>query len=112
MSKQKSQSPFVYSTDPAFVAAQQEQHINEALPKQQQKLKVLLSKKHRAGKMVTLIEGLTATDNEKETIGKTLKTLCGTGGSVKDGEIIVQGDHRDKVLQWLHKNGYSAAKKL
>ena len=70
------------------------------------KLKVKLETKHRAGKAVTLVLGFIGKEADREDLGKKLKTFCGTGGSVKDGEIIVQGDNRDKALQWLKKNGY------
>lgn len=102
---------FVYSTDPGF-KFEEEQETTETLPPAQQKLKVRLDTKHRAGKAVTLIEGFSGTDNELQDLGKKLKAFCGTGGSAKDGEIIVQGDQRDKVLQWLQKNGYKLAKKV
>jgi translation initiation factor 1 len=72
---------------------------------------VKLETKHRAGKTVTLVDGFVGTDEDAEKLGKQLKNQCGTGGSVKDGEIIVQGDHREKVLQFLLKNGYSKTKK-
>jgi translation initiation factor 1 len=78
----------------------------------QQKLKVRLETKHRAGKAVTLIENFIGTETDKQDLGKKLKTFCGTGGAVKDGEIIIQGDCRDKVVQWLQKNGYSSSKKI
>jgi len=75
-------------------------------------LKVRLDTKHRAGKAVTLIEGFTGTDEDLQALGKKIKAFCGTGGSAKDGDIIMQGDQREKVLQWLKKNGYSQSKKI
>ncbi len=102
----------VYSTDPNFKIAAENNDVAATLPAAQQKLKILLDKKQRAGKSVTLVTGFAGTTADMEALGKKLKTFCGTGGSVKDGEIIVQGDNRDKVLQWLLKNGYTAAKKI
>lgn len=110
--KFNSLSGLVYSTDPNFKIEEEQAESTETLVPAQQKLKVRLDKKHRAGKMVTLVDGFIGKDEDREEIGKKLKTFCGTGGSVKDGEIIVQGDNRDKVLQWLLKNGYTAAKKI
>jgi translation initiation factor 1 len=102
---------FVFSTDPNFQFEEQNENVGTLLPKQQ-KLKIRLDTKHRAGKAVTLIEGFVGKNEDLEELGKKLKSFCGTGGSAKDGEIIVQGDHRDKVLQWLIKNGYSSSKKI
>ena len=102
---------FVYSTDPGF-RFEEEQYTNETLPPEQQKLKVRLDTKHRAGKAVTLVEGFMGKEEDAQELGKKLKSFCGTGGSVKDGEIIVQRDQRDKVMQWLGKNGYKNSKKL
>ena len=102
----------VYSTDPNFKPLENNFEEQETILPAQQKIKIRLDKKHRAGKAVTLIEGFTGKEADIEDMGKKLKTFCGTGGSVKDGEIIVQGDNRDKVLQWLQKNGYSNAKKI
>jgi translation initiation factor 1 len=102
---------FVYSTDPNF--SFEEEQINlSTLPPAQQKLRIRLDTKQRAGKVVTLVTGFIGQPEDAEDLGKKLKNYCGTGGSAKDGEIIVQGDHRDKVLQWLLKNGYTAAKKI
>jgi len=78
----------------------------------QEKLKVKLEKKHRGGKAVTLIEGFFGKEEDLQTLGKALKNFCGTGGSVKDGEIIIQGDQREKILQWLIKNDYKNSRKI
>ncbi|HEX8331366.1 MAG TPA: translation initiation factor [Segetibacter sp.] len=103
---------FVFSTDPDFRFEAEEQQNQETLPAKQQKLKVKLETKHRAGKAVTLIQGFIGTEEDIEVLGKQLKNYCGTGGSVKDGEIIIQGDQREKVLQWLLKNEYAGSKKI
>jgi translation initiation factor 1 len=102
---------FVFSTDPNFRFDDEEQNEQETLPPAQQNLRVKLETKHRAGKTVTLIDGFVGTGEDAEKLGKQLKNQCGSGGSVKDREIIVQGDHREKVLQFLLKNGYSKTKK-
>src|SRR5437868_5273122 len=112
MSKKRSNpGGLVYSTDPNFKI--DSDHVEEAtLPPTQQKLRIRLDTKHRAGKAVSLVEGFIGTNNDREELGKKLKSHCGTGGSVKDGEIIVQGDHRDKIQQWLQKNGYPLTRKI
>ncbi|MEI2738899.1 MAG: translation initiation factor [Chitinophagaceae bacterium] len=102
---------FVYSTDPNF-SFEEEQYAAETLLPAQQKLKIKLDTKHRAGKAVTQVVGFVGKEEDLEDLGKKLKSFCGTGGSVKDGEIIVQGDQREKVIQWLLKNGYKLAKKI
>ena len=102
---------FVYSTDPNF-SFEPEQDNLETLPLAQQKLKIRLDTKHRGGKAVTLVEGFVGKEEDLEELGKKLKSFCGTGGSSKDGEIIVQGDQREKALQWLVKNGYKQTKKI
>ncbi len=101
---------FVYSTDPNF-SFEAEGPDAVTLPPAQQKLRIWLETKQRGGKAATVITGFSGTENDLEELGKKLKSFCGTGGSVKDGEAIVQGDQRDKVLQWLIKNGYGQAKK-
>jgi translation initiation factor 1 len=105
------QRGFVFSTDPNFSFEEERTDI-ETLPAKQQKLRIRLDTKQRAGKAVTLIEGFVGKEEDMEVLGKQLKNYCGTGGSVKDGEILVQGDHRDKVLQWLQKNGYTSSKRI
>jgi len=102
---------FVFSTDPNFKFEEEHQSDETLLPAQQ-KLKVRLDTKHRAGKAVTLVEGFIGKDEDLEDVGKKLKSFCGTGGSAKDGEIIIQGDQRDKVMQWFGKNGYKNVKKI
>jgi len=100
---------FVFSTDPNF-QFQDEHSQSESLSPAEQKLTVRLETKHRGGKAVTLVLGFVGKNEDLEELGKKLKNYCGTGGSAKDGEILVQGDQRDKVLQWLVKNGYKAKK--
>ena len=102
----------VYSTDPNFKLEEDSSDDQETIIPAQQKLKIVLDKKQRAGKAVTLVTGFIGKEVDLEGLGKKLKSFCGTGGSVKEGEIIVQGDNRDKVLQWLQKNGYTAAKRI
>jgi translation initiation factor 1 len=109
--KFSARSSLVYSTDPDY--KQVELIREEETPgKTEQKLKVRLDTKRRAGKLVTLIEGFIGKKADMEELGKKIKTFCGTGGSVKDNEIMVQGDNKDKILQWLQKNGYTNTKKI
>ena len=114
MSKKKNQllGGLVYSTDPNFKLPDENFEEQETIEQSQQKLKIRLDTKHRAGKAVTLVEGFIGTLADLEELGKKLKSFCGTGGSVKDDEIIVQGDNREKILQWLQKNGYKLSKKI
>lgn len=102
---------FVYSTDPDFKFEEDQENV-ETLTPAQQKLRIKLDTKNRGGKAVTLVEGFIGTVEALEDLGKKLKNFCGTGGSAKDSEIIVQGDQREKVLQWLLKNGYKQTKKV
>jgi translation initiation factor 1 len=103
---------FVYSTDPNFRFEEEAEAPQETLPPQQQKLKVKLETKQRGGKAVTVVTGFIGTEDDFQALGKSLKNFCGTGGSAKDGEILIQGDQREKVMQWLLKNGYKNAKKI
>ena len=111
-SKLNSLSGLVYSTDPNFKIETEPNEEQETILPAQQKLKVCLDKKNRAGKAVTLVLNFVGKEADMEELGKKLKSFCGTGGSVKDGEIIVQGDNRDKIIQWLLKNGYGESKKI
>lgn len=103
---------FVFSTDPNFRFENEEEQAGETLPAKQQKLRIRLDTRHRGGKAVTLVEGFIGKEEDLEELGKKLKNYCGTGGSAKNGEIIIQGDQRDKVLQWFLKNGYTNTKKV
>ena len=100
---------FVYSTDPGFKFDEENPGSSTPSPGEQ-KLTIRLDTKHRAGKAVTLVEGFEGKDEDLQQLGKDLKSHCGTGGSAKNGEIIVQGDHRPKLLEWLQKNGYRQTK--
>ena|SRR5438876_8550657 len=111
MSKKKLNSDIVYSTNPDFKFQEGQDNI-ETLPPNQQKLKIRLDTKHRAGKAVTLIEGFIGKEEDLQELSKKLKNFCGTGGSAKDGEIIIQGDQREKVMQWLIRNGYKNVKRI
>jgi translation initiation factor 1 len=105
------QAGFVYSTDPNFQFNRAQDDSVETLEPAKQNLWVQLDKKQRGGKTVTLVTGFIGKENDLEVLAKQLKNFCGTGGSAKDGEAIVQGDQRDKVLLWLQKNGYNKSKK-
>lgn len=113
MAKNKSsQSGIIYSTDPSFRLQEDEPSHESGISPALQTISVRLDKKQRAGKAVTLIEGFRGSPAEEEELGKKLKSFCGTGGTVKNGEILVQGDNRDKILLWLQKNGFTKARKF
>jgi translation initiation factor 1 len=102
-------SPLVYSTDPNYTVPTEDE-IVETIAPDQQPLRVILETKHRAGKTVTIVYGFVGAEEDMNVLGKALKNQCGTGGSVKDGEIIIQGDHRQKVFQYLKQKGYNKTK--
>lgn len=102
-------SPLVYSTDPNYLPPSEEETVDTLTPAEQP-LRVILETKHRAGKTVTIVYGFIGSEEDMNALGKALKNHCGTGGSVKDGEIIIQGDHRQKVFQYLKQKGYTKAK--
>lgn len=102
----------VYSTEPGVVSNESEAEEMDTLPAGQQLLTVKLDAKQRAGKLVTLISGFIGKNADLEKLGRELKSFCGTGGSVKNNEILVQGDNKEKVLQCLNKKGYVKARKV
>ncbi len=100
----------VYSTNPDYHYQGDEPEEETTIAKEKQLLRVSLDKRNRKGKAVTLVTGFTGTNDDLQELGKLLKTKCGVGGSAKDGEIIVQGDHRQKVLDILQKEGYAKSR--
>ena len=107
----KSRLGMVYSTNPDFKFETQEAEEIDTLDPKDQKLIVALDKKGRNGKQVTVVNGFIGKESDLESLGKTLKTKCGVGGSVKDGVILIQGDQRDKITTILNTLGYSRAKR-
>jgi translation initiation factor 1 len=100
----------VYSTNPDYSYEREDSEEQVSLEASQQKLRVQLDRKNRGGKVVTLVTGFVGTENDLKELGKLLKSKCGVGGSAKDGEIIVQGDFKQKVLELLKKEGYTQTK--
>jgi translation initiation factor 1 len=104
-----SSMPLVYSTNPDYIQPNAEVE-KQTLAPEDQLLRVILETKHRAGKTVTIVYGFEGAYADLEALGKALKNHCGTGGAVKDGEIIIQGDHRQKVFQYLKQKGFAKVK--
>lgn len=106
----KSRLGVMYSTNPDFQYNKGDEEEEETRPAEKQLLRISLDKRNRGGKMVTLITGFTGTTEDLTVLGKLLKVKCGVGGSAKDGEIIIQGDLRKKVLEILLKEGYAKSR--
>lgn len=110
MNDWKARLGMVYSTNPDFEYTTTEQEQTVTLPPQQQNLRVWIDRKHRGGKTVTLVTGFQGSEEYLADLGRMLKSKCGVGGTAKDGEIIIQGEHRDRVVELLTKAGYKCKK--
>ncbi|WP_434503914.1 translation initiation factor [Prevotella sp.] len=108
--ERKKREGVVYSTDADFDYSEDSQEGQNTLPKNQQKLRLYMERAGRGGKTVTIVKFFTGSDEDMLTLCKLLKQKCGVGGSVKDGEIIIQGDHRQRLIEILKKEGYTQTK--
>ncbi len=106
----KSRLNVVYSTNPDFQYQHSEEQEIETLSPDKQNLRVWLDRKQRAGKQVTIVKGFVGNDDDLKELARILKSKCGVGGTAKEGEIIIQGDFRDRVVDILLKEGYKAKK--
>ena len=104
----KSRLGVVYSTNPDFKYETAQEQEADTLPPERQRLTVRIDRRRRAGKQVTLVEGFVGRGEDLAALARTLKTRCGVGGSASDGEILIQGDLRDKVVALLTSLGYNA----
>lgn len=100
----------VYSTNPDFQYETDADGADETPPPAQQELRVWLDRKQRGGKVVTLVRGFVGRDADLQELARLLKTKCGVGGTAKQGEVIIQGDHRDRVVDILVRSGYRCKK--
>lgn len=110
MGKNKNKVGVVFSTNPDFQYDYEDDSAVETLEPSKQKLTVRIDRHARGGKQVTLVTGFVGTDDDLAELGKKLKSRCGVGGSAKEGEIIIQGDFRDKVIELLQADGYRTVK--
>lgn len=106
----KSRLNIVYSTNPDFRYEEEKEEEVATPEKRQQKLRVSIEKKGRGGKTVTVVSGFTGSEDDLKELGKLLKTKCGVGGSVKDGDILIQGEFRQRIIDLLKEEGYSQTK--
>ena len=108
--KAKKRVGVVYSTNPDYTYAEDEPEATDTLPKNQQRLRINMERAGRGGKTVTLVKGFIGTEEDINALCKLLKQRCGVGGSVKDGDIIIQGDHRQRLIEILKNEGYKQTK--
>lgn len=108
--ERKNRVGVVYSTNPDFEYSDNSLEEVETLPKNQQKLRLIMERAGRGGKTVTLVKGFVGSDEDINALCKLLKQKCGVGGSVKDGIIIIQGDHRQRLVEILKKENYTQTK--
>jgi len=108
--KRKNKTGVVYSTNPDFHYVYEGEKEPETLAPGKQDLRVMLDSRNRKGKKVTLITGFSGKEDDLQKLGRDLKTICGSGGTAKEGEILIQGDFRDKVMDYLSVKGYKVKK--